>query len=183
MTVHDDGFSSVVESLSVVIYDVDKPAWARRTAPVLARAWLWRQDVVGVQKSGGFRFRQSLPAQRSESAERTRSVSWHRFPVDKRASMPLRLNPLDEKRYAQITETRVVFTDVLFFYLANYFPELSRSAEHYPTRRKMCIWPDAVGQNARPILMKRIDSVTTPISGAAPGRPSIAFSRFAKSVV
>jgi hypothetical protein len=73
------------------------------------------------------------------------------------ASMHLRLNPLDEKRYAQITETRFVFPDVLFFYLANYVPESSRSTEHYPTRRKVCIRQDTVGQDACPILMKGID--------------------------
>jgi TolB-like protein/Flp pilus assembly protein TadD len=71
--------------------------------------------------------------------------------------MHLRLNPLDEKRYAQITETRFVFPDVLFFYLANYVPESSRSTEHYPTRRKVCIRQDTVGQDACPILMKGID--------------------------
>jgi len=53
--------------------------------------------------------------------------------------MHLRLNPLDEKRYAQITGTRFVFPDVLFFYLANEVPELSRSAEYDPTRRKVRI--------------------------------------------
>src|ERR1700760_2117554 len=71
--------------------------------------------------------------------------------------MHLRLNLLDEKRYAQITETRFVFPDVLFFSLANYVPESSRSTEHYPTRRKVCIRQDTVGQDACPILMKGID--------------------------
>ena len=69
----------------------------------------------------------------------------------------LRLHSFDEERYAQITETRFVFPDVLFFYLANYVPESSRSTEHYPTRRKVCIRQYTVGQEARPILMKGID--------------------------
>jgi hypothetical protein len=44
--------------------------------------------------------------------------------------MRLNLNPLDEERYAQITETGFVFPDILFLDLANNFPELSRSTEH-----------------------------------------------------
>src|ERR1700730_6378726 len=71
--------------------------------------------------------------------------------------MRLNLNPLDEERYAQITETGAVFPDVLFFDLANDVPELSRSAEHDPTRRKICIRPDTVGHDACPIFMKGID--------------------------
>jgi hypothetical protein len=64
----------------------------------------------------------------------------------------LRLHSFDEERYAQITETGTVFPDVLFFYLANDVPELSRSTEHDPTRRKICIRPDTVGHDACPIL-------------------------------
>src|SRR5258705_8135451 len=71
--------------------------------------------------------------------------------------MRLNLNPLDEECYAQITETGVVLSDILFFYLANYVPELSRSTEHDSPRRKVRIWPDTVGHDACPIFMKGID--------------------------
>src|SRR5450631_168504 len=69
----------------------------------------------------------------------------------------LRLHSFDEERYAQITETGTVFPDVLFFYLANDVPEFSRSTEHDPTRRKICIRPDSVGHDACAIFIKGID--------------------------
>src|ERR1700761_764722 len=71
--------------------------------------------------------------------------------------MRLNLNPLDEERYAQITETGAVLSDILFFDLANDASELSRSTEHDPTRRKFIVWPDTVGHDACAIFMKGID--------------------------
>src|SRR6201997_419871 len=103
------------------------------------------------------RARKSLNARPVTSTGIDCSSSRRGSPSLTNASMHLRLNLLDEKRYAQITETRFVFPDVLFFYLANYVPESSRSTEHYPTRRKVCIRQDTVGQDACPILMEGID--------------------------
>src|SRR5438270_12899105 len=51
----------------------------------------------------------------------------------------------------------LLFADIIFFDLANYVPELSRSAEHDSTRRKIRIWPDTVGHDACSIFMKGID--------------------------
>src|ERR1700759_1124797 len=86
--------------------------------------------------------------------------------------MHLRLNPLDEKRYAQITETLFVFPDVLFSYLANYVPESSRSTEHYPMRRKVCIRQDTVGQYTCPIPHERNRSPSrNPTRDSHPGDP------------
>src|SRR6476620_2536422 len=73
------------------------------------------------------------------------------------ASMHLRLNPLDVEGYSEIAETIHVFPEVLFLALANYVPELSRSAAHYPTGRKGRIRPDPVRHDACTPFMKGID--------------------------
>src|SRR4051794_28262155 len=73
------------------------------------------------------------------------------------ASMLLRLHLPDVEGYSEIAETINVFPEILFFRLANDIPELSRSAEHYPTGGKVRIRPDPVRHDACPPFMKGID--------------------------